>query len=113
MFKAIQQSNRWQDIGHEIDNSEPGTWYGDHVRNLATAKEWWARAYAQWVALRSGSMRLTDELDRGLHHDAPGVRLKFWGGTDFLSIAVALDSDGEHGMPKTKTDRHRLLGETS
>ena len=37
-------------------------------------------------------MRLTDELDRGLHHDAPGVRLKFWGGTDFLSIAVALDT---------------------
>ena len=78
VFRAIQGSARWNDVGDEVAATEAGTDYGDHVRILAKAAEWWARAYAQWVAWKSGSVGMKEEVDRGLADSRPGVYLKFW-----------------------------------
>jgi hypothetical protein len=59
-----------------------------HSRYLLRYSEAFARSYAQWVTLRSGSVDLLDELA-----DAQAVlHYGQWGNDDFQTIATALDA---------------------
>ncbi|MER5769561.1 phage minor capsid protein [Streptomyces sp. NPDC001985] len=72
-----------------------------HVDYLATATEMFGRAYAQWIAVRSGDpvllaelLRARDEaLGREVVHARGGVRgyPGYWSDRDFVPIAEALD----------------------
>ena len=53
--------------------------------------ELWSRAYAQYIAWRSGSSRLKSELDKVLTHDAPSVQVRYWPYDEFAPIAAAID----------------------
>ena len=52
-------------------------------------REAFARAYAQWIAVRSGSAAMRGELDLILGGRA-GSPLQYWG-DDFLPVAAAFD----------------------
>jgi hypothetical protein len=55
--------------------------------------ECWARAFAQWVAERSGDVSMLSELETSraleVHEAAPSVQ---WDRQDFVSVAAALDT---------------------
>ncbi|MDG4549860.1 MAG: hypothetical protein P9G45_05540 [Candidatus Contendobacter sp.] len=53
---------------------------------LNDESEWWSRAYAQWVALRSGSAILKKQADHVIHDE-----VGFWEWKDFEPIAKAID----------------------
>ncbi len=53
-------------------------------------REAFARAYAQWIAVRSGSAAMRGELDLILGGRA-GSPLQYWGHDDFLPVAAAFD----------------------
>ena len=53
--------------------------------------ELWARAYAQYIAWRSGSSRLKGDLDKALTHDNPNYRVMYWPYDEFAPIAMAID----------------------
>ena len=53
--------------------------------------ELWARAYAQWVAWRSGSSLLKGQLDKVLTHDDDAIRIRQWPYDEFAPIAAAID----------------------
>ena len=57
----------------------------------ANPRELWARAYAQWIAWRSGSSRLQGQLDRILTHQNATVRIRHWPYDEFAPIASAID----------------------
>ncbi len=52
--------------------------------------ETFARAYAHWIAFRSGSMPMLDEIDEALKRSPP-EDLAAWNHGDFLPIAAAFD----------------------
>lgn len=92
VFQAIQKAARWNDIRDAVAASKAGTEWGDYVRYLAKPEEWWARAYAQWVAWKSGSSVMKQEIDKLLASSRKGWRLISWGHDDFLPIAQAIDT---------------------
>ena len=56
-------------------------------------QEMFARAYAQWVALKSGDRRMLDQLDARLaDEDNLRIVLSQWPAAEFLPIARALDT---------------------
>ena len=60
-------------------------------RYYRSSAELWARAYAQYVAWRSGSSRLKGQLDKVLTHDDATVRIRQWPYDEFAPIAAAID----------------------
>ena len=50
-----------------------------------------ARAYAQYVAWRSGSIRLRRQMDRALQSPELRRRLLQWGYEDWLPVMAAMD----------------------
>ena len=58
---------------------------------LGSQRELWARAYAQYIAWRSGSSVLKAQLDKVLTHAEQGVRVKQWPYDEFVPIAEAID----------------------
>ena len=92
VFRAIQDAPLWTAIQQEVAGSKAGTPYGDYVRYRAKPEEWWARAYAQWVAWKSGSEAMKAQIDSGILGGNKAWRLTFWGHDEFLPIAVAIDT---------------------
>lgn len=66
------------------------TMYGRFLDYLLTTEEQWARSYAQWVALRSGDVRLTRALEQ-IQRDDPQFRSGLWQAEEFVPIAGAID----------------------
>lgn len=58
---------------------------------MGDPEELFARAYAQWIAWRSGSTQMRQQVDRALASRVPARRLLQWGYGDFLPIAEAMD----------------------
>ena len=107
LFAAIKKSERRRALKAEIDRlrqtlAEAKTeGKGEdelkpirkRKRTLSYAverQEAFARAYAQWIAVRSGSAAMRGELDLILSGRA-GSPLRYWGHDDFLPVAAALD----------------------
>lgn len=61
-----------------------------YVSYLMRPREAVARAYAQWIAWRSASMPMLDEVDAMLKQQQP-AHLDAWPHDDFLPIAAAFD----------------------
>ena len=51
----------------------------------------WARAWAQYIAWRSGSIRLRRQMDRALTSPLLRCQLLQWDYEDWLPIAMAMD----------------------
>jgi hypothetical protein len=62
-----------------------------HIRYLKSAPEVWARAYAQWVALRSGSPLLAEEMAVALDSGRRSGLVRQWEADDFEPIAQRID----------------------
>lgn len=62
-----------------------------YVRYLLTTHETWARAYAQWVATRSGDQVMRQEL-AALRAKAGAQGLSQWGDAEFEPIGKAIDN---------------------
>jgi hypothetical protein len=65
------------------------------ARYLGSPQELWARSYAQWVAVNSGSARLKAELDSAREHwyaDTGPYLYEQWDDQDFVPLALALDA---------------------
>jgi len=77
VMKAIRQSKRYALL--------QGNSYLTHEAEL------WARAYAQYIAWRSGSSVLKAQLDKMLTHKEQGVRVRQWPYDEFVPIAQAID----------------------
>lgn len=58
----------------------------DAYRYLDDPSEWWSRAYAQWVSLRSGSPVLKKQADQIIDRE-----VDYWSWDDFEPIAEAID----------------------
>lgn len=58
---------------------------------LTSNVELWARAYAQYIAWRSGSSVLKAQLDKMLTHKEQSVRARQWPYDEFVPIAQAID----------------------
>lgn len=82
LIRRIQASETWA-VLQELP--EEGR------RRLSAPQELFARAYAQWIAMRSGNRRMREQIDRGLASLIVTRRLLQWDYEDFLPIAVALD----------------------
>lgn len=54
-------------------------------------RELWARAYAQYIAWRSGSSTLKAQLDKVLTHERDSTRVRQWPYNEFAPIAGAID----------------------
>ena len=54
--------------------------------------ELWGRAYAQYIAWRSGSSRMKADLDKVLTHADPGERVRYWPYDEFTPVAEAIDA---------------------
>lgn len=57
----------------------------------ATSNEVWARAYAQYLAWRSGSSILKNQVDRILTTTDPDDRVLHWPYDEFAPVAAAID----------------------
>ena len=77
VMKAIRQSPRYALL--------QGNSY------LTFEAELWARAYAQYIAWRSGSSVLKAQLDKILTHARPTTRVRQWPYDEFVPIAQAID----------------------
>jgi hypothetical protein len=64
---------------------------GTYLRYLLQPRELFARSYAQWIALRSGSTDLREELDLSRSGEGPFGDVVQWSIADFNDIATALD----------------------
>ena len=65
--------------------------------------ELWARAYARYIAWRSGSPLLKAQLDTVLTHDVPVIRVRQWPYDESAPIAEAIDTLREnHGWARGK-----------
>ena len=51
-----------------------------------------ARAYAQWIAWRSGNRRMREQVDEALSSPVAGLRLLQWPYEEFAPIAEAMDA---------------------
>ena len=69
--------------------------YGLLPKGEPDFREWpwelWGRAYAQYIAWRSGSSRLKGDLDKALTHDNPNYQTMYWPYDEFAPIAMAID----------------------
>ena len=106
LFVAIKQSERTRALAAEIDRLRrvlaeaeaegKGEDELEPIRRriwiLSYAKEpdAFARAYAQWIAVRSGSAAMRGEIDLILSGRAGTVQ-QVWGHDDFLPVAAAFD----------------------
>jgi SPP1 gp7 family putative phage head morphogenesis protein len=63
----------------------------DYIRYLLSEKELWARAYCQWVALRSGDQLMLDQVRQVREDLHPGTAASLWTDDDFEPIAKAID----------------------
>ena len=77
VMQAIRQSKRYA-----LLQGDP---YLTHEAEL------WARAYAQYIAWRSGSSVLKAQLDKVLTHAEPAKRVTQWPYDEFLPIAKEID----------------------
>jgi len=66
-------------------------WPDDDRHYVLTAEELFARAYAQYVAWKSGSRTIEAELDRTLRAPIMRERQRQWPHDEFLPIAWAMD----------------------
>ena len=96
VFEALRATATVASIQDEVDNSDPGSDWHRKMRYLGSADELWARAYAQWVAWKSGDRQMKADLDHGLRHKRAFTRLKFWPHDEFLPVAYAMDRLFEH-----------------
>jgi hypothetical protein len=62
------------------------------ARYYVQRNETWARAYAQWITIRSGQPRLLQELAGIRSHWSEAARLSQWDDAEFEPIAVVLDA---------------------
>lgn len=91
---AVRQLKAMADAGEYVDE------YGETIPLLDKARkdietmlgpeEMFARAYAQYIALRSGSVRLNGQVKAILDIPGPDSQRQ-WDGTDFEAIAKAFD----------------------
>jgi len=58
---------------------------------LRHRNELFARAYAQWLAWRSGDLVMREQLDEILGHPDPGVHHEHWPHEEFLPMAMAFN----------------------
>lgn len=80
VLQRIRSSKAAQDIQQYV--SDP-----DAYRYLDDASEWWSRAYAQWIALRSGSAMLKKQADHVIQNE-----VGYWKWDDFEPISEAIDA---------------------
>jgi SPP1 gp7 family putative phage head morphogenesis protein len=62
-----------------------------YIRYLLQKDETWARAYAQWVALRSGDSTMLEQLRKLRQNEHPAGAASQWADDDFEPIAKAID----------------------
>ena len=62
-----------------------------YARYLLTTEEIWARAYAQWIATRSGDVKLMDQLNKLRGNKMQKYYPSQWEDADFQNIAEAID----------------------
>ena len=105
LFAAIKKSDRTQILDEGIDRLrrtlaeaegkgedelEPIRKRKRTLSYAARRREAFARAYAQWIAVRSGSAAMRREIDLILSGRAGTVQ-QVWGHDDFLPVAAAFD----------------------
>lgn len=83
VIRAIRQSPTYKRLG-KLKPAKARKYFRSPI-------ELWARAFAQWVAWRSGSSRLKGQLDRILTDEDPATRIRQWPYDEFAPIAAAID----------------------
>ena len=83
---AIRGSAAFDGLELQLANSL-GVQSRKHLRYLLEDYELWARAYAQYIAERSGSAKLLDQVRRARLHHAE----RQWSREDFEPIGIAID----------------------
>ncbi|MDQ0894436.1 phage minor capsid protein [Agromyces ramosus] len=63
-----------------------------HIRYLLTPSEMFARAYSQWIAVRSGDEALSLGVEWWRERKDEWTRARQWGSTEFEPIADAIDA---------------------
>lgn len=117
LMRAIERSSLWQDIRdytaktdeqiarlrEELEQqagrrarattAEIRQWERTrrYLQALSLPHEAWTRAYAQWLAWRSGLVPMRDEMDALIRSRDPVEASQVWEFEDFLPIAEALD----------------------
>lgn len=89
-LRAVQgtpEVRRLQEILAEADGPLEA-----HVRYLLEPGELWGRAYAQWVAVRSGDKALQAGVEHWLRDSSPWTSARQWGSTEFEPVADAIDA---------------------
>jgi hypothetical protein len=94
---AVKETNALQTIrglmGKSRVSAPDGRQYemsSKHVRYLLENREVWARAYAQYIAIRSGDPRLLAELNADRKQFGPNFPRQ-WDDADFEPVAAAID----------------------
>ncbi|MFT5548581.1 MAG: hypothetical protein ACI9CO_000496 [Candidatus Azotimanducaceae bacterium] len=63
-----------------------------HLKYLIEPEEVWARSYAQYIAVKSGSNKTLGQLDRLRHVDAKRINIpRQWPDADFEAISASID----------------------
>lgn len=103
VVRLAQESREIQEINHhfmlaglkkkQTRGKERKNWeeYHDHLEYLLRKREIWARVYAQYITLRSGSPIMRDELERSLQRQKEGYPPTQWADESFAPIAEKID----------------------
>lgn len=94
VFDAIAESEKVDRLkAYDVTRHAPSVQQSvtGHINYLLSAPELWARAYAQWVAQRSGKPVLEADLVRALETGKASGLVRQWDADDFAAIAAKVD----------------------
>ena len=87
-MREIRRTPTYQSIAAAARAGGRGVTYWRYLRHR---NELFARAYAQYIAWRSGDPVMREQLDTILADKGPEIRLEHWPYEEFLPIVEAFD----------------------
>jgi len=92
VIKAMKESHAIKKINAGLKSGTLTPHASKYAKYLVTDKEMWARAYAQWVAKKSGDGRMLGQLDRIRFSNEKIDIPSQWSDADFVPIANKIDA---------------------
>ena len=94
LLRAVRDTGQWRQWRQMLAGYARAEGQREKARWLywLLPQELFARAYAQWVAWKSGDRRMLDQVDARMDDEqSPRIALSQWPIGEFLPIAQALD----------------------
>ena len=97
--KAAQSSRAIQELKNQLNQRTLRLAIGvdlpvdrGYIQYLLQGEEIWARAYAQYITLKSGDNKLREQLQKIQNDQHPSNAASQWSDNDFEPIADAIDA---------------------